>query len=87
MTTDWTKPAGIFAAVTPDDDASLARDTHRYQFPRYFLVLDGGDVVLTDHNGDDTTFTGVAAGAYLWCSAAKVKATGTTATDIIAFYE
>jgi hypothetical protein len=34
--------------------------------------------------GDDVTFVGVAAGTHLFIEVAKVKSTGTTATNILA---
>lgn len=66
--------------VTPDDDADL-------QFVTRFLYIGGaGDVSLVTKGGSTLTFTGLSAGSILTIRASRVRATGTTATNIIALY-
>jgi hypothetical protein len=45
-----------------------------------------GDVVVTSPLGVDATFKGLAAGSLLEVAGVKVKATGTTATFLVAIY-
>lgn len=50
----------------------------------YLFVGVGGDVVVTpEYGGSDVTFKNVPTGSYLWIRTSKVKATSTTATNII----
>lgn len=46
----------------------------------------GGNVVLVDVDGTETTFKGVPTGGILPCQTLIVKSTNTTATDIVALY-
>lgn len=77
-----TGPAcGVFA-VTPSDSADLTAVT------RGLYVGVSGDVVVVPAYGDGTavTFKTVPAGMILPVMAIRVKATGTTATNILAMY-
>lgn len=44
-----------------------------------------GDVVLTTIRGNDVTFKAVPVGAQIMLAISKVKATGTTATNIVGY--
>lgn len=66
-------------AVTPNDATILVPTKGIY-------VGGSGDLVVTMANGVDATFKGIAAGVIHPISATKVKATGTTATYIVAVY-
>lgn len=66
-------------AVTPSDTTVLTATKGLY-------VGASGDVVVTMFNGVDATFKGLAAGIIHPISVTKVKATGTTATNILAVY-
>ena len=46
----------------------------------------GGNVAVETIGGDSITFTGVISGSFLPVMVSKVKATGTTASDIIALW-
>lgn len=65
-----------FFVITPDDNADLP------QVPRGLWVGGAGDIVATGLSGD-VTFKGVLAGTMLPISPSRVKATGSTATDIV----
>ena len=64
-------------AVTPNDSATLPLFS-------WLHIGGAGDVVVTGPNGVDATFKGLVAGQKLDVSGVKVKATGTTATFIVA---
>jgi hypothetical protein len=72
-------PARNAAPVTPDDASDLPVSA------RSLYVGATGDVRITTVGGDTVTFTGVPAGI-LPVRAARVHATGTTATDIVAVW-
>ena len=66
-----------YESITPSDDATIA--------PTLGLRVGvGGTLTCTGHNGISVQFQ-VAAGDYIAGSFTKVSATGTTATNIIAF--
>ena len=46
----------------------------------------GGAVALITVGGDTVTYTAVPSGAYLQVRAARIKATGTTASNIVVEY-
>lgn len=75
-----TGPAEKFRAVTPDDQADLpggvARSLH---------VVGAGQIVVRDAHGNQAAFLS-GAGQYHPLRAARVMATGTTATGIVALY-
>lgn len=70
-------PAGGAFAVTPHDTNDLTTS------PRALYVGNGGDVVVVMNNDTELTFKNVGSGSILPIRPAKVKATSTTATDII----
>lgn len=69
--------SSIFAAVTASDSTVLSG-------VRSLYIGGAGDVVATPVSGPDVTFTAVPAGTILPIGPIKVKATGTTATGIVA---
>lgn len=74
-------PAVRAAAVAPHDVNALA------DVPKALFVGSGGDVVVRGVGGGaDVTFKNVAAGSILPVRAAFVRATGTTAGDIVGLY-
>lgn len=77
---DLLGPASHAAAVVPNDGADLPTASKR------LFVGGAGAVTLVTVGGDTVTYMSVIAGAYLQVRAARVKATGTTATAIIAEY-
>lgn len=77
---DITAPAVEFQAVTPSDATDLTR------FTRALYIGVGGNVVCVDFLNNVVTFVGVTAGSVLPIRVARVNATGTTATSIVALY-
>jgi hypothetical protein len=68
-------------SVTPNDTTDLVNGVTRGIF-----IGTAGTIVLTMADGNDITFTGLSAGGIHLISAKRVKATGTTATNIVALY-
>ena len=74
-------PAEYAAAVTKSDSTVLN------PVPRALYIGSGGDVVVTmAADGTDVTFSNVPTGTKLPVRVSKVKATGTTASSIVALY-
>ncbi len=89
MSANATKPffssspnqSGVMAtAVTTSDTANLPFIT------RFLFVGGAGNLAVQFPNGTNCTFTGVTAGTQIPLCVAKVLATGTTATNIVAVY-
>ena len=77
---DFTAPAVGAAAVTPNDSVDLPR------FPARSLYIGGtGNLVVDTAEGQTVTFTAVPAGVFP-VSVRRVRATSTTATNIVALY-
>jgi len=72
-------PAEHHFTVTPSDTADLAIR------PRALRIGGAGTIVLRDRAGADVAYA-VQAGEVLPVRALRVLATGTTATDIVAWY-
>lgn len=72
-----TNSAPRFFAITPDDAAALNEQV------RGLYVGGGGDVVVTGLDGNGVTFVGVQPGTILPVQTRFVKATGTTATNMV----
>lgn len=72
--------AGNAVAVTPSDSVDLTYDT------RALYVGGTGDISVITENGQTVTLVGVPAGSFLPISVSRVRATGTTATNIVAFW-
>ncbi len=77
---DLLAPASNAAAVTPSDSVALTFASKR------LWVGGAGNVTLITVGGATVTYTAVPAGTYLNVRANQVKATGTTATNIVAEY-
>lgn len=77
---DLLAPASHAAAVTPADAADLPTASKR------LWIGTGGAVALVTVGGDTVTYAAVPSGTYLQVRAARVKSTGTTASNIIAEY-
>lgn len=73
-------PASKALDVVPSDTTDLS------VFPRGIYVGSGGDVKVTTIGGSTVTFVGVPTGAVLPVRAARVHATGTTASALIGVY-
>lgn len=73
-----TSPARYFSAVTPDNSNDLAYAT------RALWVGGAGNLSVIDLDGNTVAFTGIPAGTLLPIRVARVRATGTTATNIVA---
>lgn len=69
-------PVADFAAITPHDSNQI--------IPPFALYVGvGGDIVAVNRSGQTITFKGVPTGAILPIRPKILKATGTTATDIV----
>jgi hypothetical protein len=77
---DLLGPARHAAAVAPNDSADLPTSSKR------LWVGGAGNVALVTVGGDTVVYNSVPAGCYLQVRAARVKATGTTASNIVAEY-
>ncbi len=73
-------PALHAFAITPDDNNDLAIAT------RGIYVGVGGDVAVVTAGGETVTLKNASAGTTLPVRVARVKATGTTATNLIGLY-
>lgn len=73
-------PATRAVAVTPSDGADLAT------FARALYIGGEGDVSCVTVGGDTVIFTAVAGGSILPVRVSRVRATGTTATGIVAVW-
>ena len=77
---DWNYPYESGAAVVPSDTVALAHTA------RGIYVGGIGDVTVITETGDTLLFKAVSVGAILPVRAAYVKATGTTATNLLALW-
>jgi hypothetical protein len=77
---DLLAPASDGTAVTPSDTVPFAVASKR------LWVGGAGSVALITTRGTPLTYAAVPAGTYLYVRAVQVKATGTTATNIVAEY-
>ena len=73
-------PASNADAITPDDNNDLSNTT------RGLYVGVSGDVVVVTAGGDEVTFVALAAGVFHPIRAQRIKATNTTATNIVGVY-
>lgn len=73
-------PAEGGVAVTPSDSAGLSGVT------RYVYVGGAGNLAVTMSDGSDVVFAAVPVGTMLNIRVSKVKATGTTASNIVALF-
>ena len=77
---DLLSPASHAAAVTTSDTVDLPFAS------KQLWVGGAGNVTLITVGGDTVAYNSVPAGTYLKVRAARVKSTGTTATNIVAEY-
>jgi hypothetical protein len=73
-------PASKFSAVTTSDTADLA------YVSRALVIGTGGTLTVISEAGDTVLFAAVSDGAILPIKCSRVKATGTTATGIVALF-
>lgn len=78
LSADKTAPVVKGVAVTPHDTNSIAQTRGLY-------VGATGNLTVTMADGADTLYSNVPVGIFPIC-VTKVKATGTTATNIVALY-
>lgn len=78
--TGMSGPANDAAAVTPNDGADLAFTA------RALYVGGAGDISVITQGGQTVLFAGASAGSIIPIRAARVRATGTTATNIVALW-
>ena len=73
-------PAQRGFAITPSDGADLAAET------RGLWVGASGDLVLVLASGDEVTLVGAVGGSVLPLRIKRIKATGTSATQLVGLY-
>ena len=73
-------PALHALAVTPSDSTALATDA------RSLYIGTGGNVTLVTSGGDAVAFPNVPSGSILPVRTNQVRATGTTASNIVAIW-
>lgn len=74
-------PAAEAVAVTPHDSNALSR------VPKALFIGTGGHLTMRGAVGStDTVWKNIPSGTLLWFRAKFVRATGTTAADILALY-
>lgn len=73
-------PATRVGAVVPHDGNPLS------DIPKALYIGGGGTIVLAGTSGGDATLANVPAGSVLPIRARFVRATGTTATNIVALF-
>jgi hypothetical protein len=76
-----TYTASTCLAVTPNDSTDLTLGTCRAIY-----VGEGGNIALVDGAGTTVDFVGVTAGSVLPVQTARINATDTTATNLVALY-
>lgn len=70
-------PSGDFFAIAPDDGADLPQVT------RALYIGSGGNLTVTSACGRDVQFANVVGGTVLPVRVARVKASGTSAGDLV----
>jgi hypothetical protein len=70
--------------ITTDAKAVTPSDSTAVSFFGFYVGITG-DVTVVTAAGSTTTFTAVPAGQIIPVAVSKIKATGTTATDIVGF--
>lgn len=73
-------PGSGAAAITPSDTVDLPVSA------RAVYIGSSGNVAVITVGGDEVTFVNTAAGSTLPVRVARVKATGTTSTNLVAIY-
>lgn len=75
-----TAPAGHGFAIIPDDENDLPRET------RAIYVGGQGNLSVTLSSGDEVALVSVPSGAVLPLRAIRIRATGTTATNLVGLH-
>jgi hypothetical protein len=70
---------GSAGTITPSDSANLPT-------PSVVYVGTGGNVAVTTPQGDQVTFVNLPAGSVIPVQVLQVRATGTTATNLVRIY-
>lgn len=78
---DWTAPAESGASITPSDSTDLPGGACRA-----IWVGGDGNISIVTPGGATVVYSGAKAGSVLPARAKRVKATGTTATSLVAMY-
>jgi FtsP/CotA-like multicopper oxidase with cupredoxin domain len=79
-------PSGSKAlTVVPSDTVDLAKPSG-VTATKYLYAGVTGDVVIITPSGDTVTLKALAAGVFHPMQATRIKATGTTATNLLAIY-
>ena len=76
-----TNTSGACRAITPNDSTDLPLG-----ICRAIYVGVGGEVSIDDLSGETVVFKNAISGSVIPVQTARVNATGTTATDLIALY-
>ena len=77
---DIASPSDDFFEITPDDGADLS------EVVRQIYVGTGGDLTIVSREGTEVPLVGVPSGSWVGPAfIARVKATGTTASDLVGF--
>ncbi len=86
-TSDFT-PMTSALAVTPNDGVDLVPAQGPGRPTRAMLVGGAGTLALVMADGSTATLTipATACGVLLYLAVTRIKATGTTATNVVAFY-
>lgn len=84
MSSDPTRPAGHFAAITPHDSTLLSKVAGDY--PRAIYVGGAGNFVAVRPDGNTVTFTAATAGSIIPIRYIRINSTNTTATALVALY-
>ena len=70
---------GSAGAITPSDTSNLPT-------PSVVYVGTSGNVAVTTPQGDEVTFVNIASGSVIPVQVLQVRATGTTATNLVRIY-
>jgi hypothetical protein len=81
---DLTKPATIWAAITPSDTVDIPRQMNNLA-PTRIYAAGAGNITMLDSNGTSALFV-FAAAQTRDLSPTRIMATGTTATGIIGLW-
>jgi hypothetical protein len=73
-------PCRRAASVTPSDSSDLSNVS------RYLYVGGTGDITATSQGGDSIVFKAVPVGTVLPVALSRIKATGTTATNLVVIW-
>lgn len=78
--TELDSPGRCWKAITPSDTVDIP------DRPRALYVGTGGNISAIDQNGNTVTFSNVLGGAFLPIGPVRIRATGTTASNIVGIW-